>query len=397
MAGLTATGFDIKTLATILSEMVADQVANIDADLNTEADSVLGQLNGIYAAALAELWEVVEAVYQASYPDTASGQALSYIAALTGTERLAATNSTLPVNLTFTGAGTLPAGFQVHPEGDAASLYQTTAGVTAVGADTEAATLTAVTPGSASTAASGDTLVIATPNPLISAVAPTDNDTPGRDEETDAELRLRRLQQLSSAATSTPDAIRAEMLTVTGVDACVVFENPTGATDANGLPPHSFEVLVQSINAPNFTAADVVQKVWDTKPAGIQTFGTTSGIAVDDSGNNQTVYYSTPYEVTVHIELEVEYFSNRADALTAQAVKDAIVEWGELNATMGRSIYASDIVDVARGLANVENVVLSSVLVDDVDPAVSTDLTLSARQIASIEEGNIDVTLTDLA
>jgi uncharacterized phage protein gp47/JayE len=79
MAGLTSSGITIKSVDEILTDMESEQLANIAADLNVEADSVLGQLNGIYAAALAELWELLEQVYQAAYPDTASGQSLSYI------------------------------------------------------------------------------------------------------------------------------------------------------------------------------------------------------------------------------------------------------------------------------------------------------------------------------
>ena len=94
MAGLTTDGFEIKTLAEIKAEIEQLQLENVDANLNQSADSVIGQINAIFANQLREVWELVQAVYTSAYPDTASGQALSYLAAMTGTIRRSATPST---------------------------------------------------------------------------------------------------------------------------------------------------------------------------------------------------------------------------------------------------------------------------------------------------------------
>jgi uncharacterized phage protein gp47/JayE len=151
MAGLTSTGITIKDVDEILSDIESEQLANIDPDLNVEADSVLGQLNGVFAGALAEVWELLELVYQAAYPDTASGQSLSYIAALTGAIRQPATPSTLLVHLEGTATTSVPAGTTAYVEGDPDSSYATTADATIAeegDIDYIEVTMEAVTPGS---------------------------------------------------------------------------------------------------------------------------------------------------------------------------------------------------------------------------------------------------------
>ena len=49
MAGLTTDGFEIKTLAEIKAEIEQLQLENVDANLNQSADSVIGQINAIFA------------------------------------------------------------------------------------------------------------------------------------------------------------------------------------------------------------------------------------------------------------------------------------------------------------------------------------------------------------
>lgn len=396
MAGLTATGITIKSVDEILDDIESDELATIDPSLNTQADGVLGQLNGIYAAALAECWELLEEIYQSAYPDTASGQSLSYVAALTGAIRRVATKAELNVHLEGTVSTVVPAGTRCYPDGDPDSLFETTADATILeqGApDYVAVTMRAVTAGSAPTAAAGDTLVIATPVTGLDAIT-TNGATPfteGLDEETDTQLRQRREQTLALPGASTVEAIRADMLQVTGVDSCTVFENPTGVTDANNVPPYAIEVLVSSAGAPNYTAQDVVDQIWLSKPAGTQTFGDLSGTATDSLGNTHTIYYSEPTTVTAYMTLTLTKTTDGTyigDANVEQAIED----WGVRNLTVGQSVYASDIIDVVAGLSGVDWVDVSTVRVDDSAVPASVNLLLTARQLATITAANVTVT-----
>lgn len=393
MAGLTSTGITIKDVDEILSDIEGSQTASIDPELNVNADSVLGQLNGIYAAALAELWELVEEVYQSAYPDTASGQSLSYIGALTGTIRRAATKTEINIDLVGTASQTIPAGIQAHPDGDPDSLFELDANVLLSGGGTGSGTMTAVTAGSASTAANNDTFTITTPDPNLTSLTAPSSDTviaAGSDEEADQALRTRREASLAQAGSSTVAAIRAAMLEVTGVNTCTVFENPTGVTDANGVPPYAIEVLVHSTVAPSYTDQDVADAIFANKPAGTQTYGGDGPHTVTDSqGNDHTIYFSEPTTLPIYVTVTLTKATDGTyvtDANVAQAIKD----WVDI-ITVGRSVYASDIINVVADLGGVTSVSVSSTYVDTHATPDATSVTVTPRELATITLGAITV------
>lgn len=397
MAGLTDTGIEIKDVTEILSDIESEQIANIDADLDTTAAGVLGQLNGIIAAALAEPWELIEDVYHAAYPDTASGQPLAYIAALTGALKQSATKATLAVHLEGTATTVVPTGTRCYPDGDPDSLFETTAPATIAEEGTPdfvAVTMQAVTEGTATTVGSGDTLVISTPVAGLDAITIDGTITfaeawaAGTDEELDSELRIRREQTLAIAGASTVEAIRAEMLTVTGVDSCTVFANPTGEVDALGLPPSSIEVMLNSETAPDYDAQEVVDEILLRKPAGTETFGGLSGTGTDSSGNEYTVYYSEPTTVRTYVELTIVAGAD----YVAGTVESAIANWATASLLVGQSIYASDIINVTADVTGVTSVTVSTVLVDDIASPVTVDLILTARQLGTIASNDVTVT-----
>lgn len=394
MAGLTTTGLTIETIETLLAAMVADQLANISSTLNTEADSALGQLNAIYAAALLELWELFEEIYQSGYPDTASGQSLSFLAALTGTFREAATAGTVTVR--FVGADTtaIPAGTEVYVVGRPDHRFVTLAADVIAGADEDIA-CEAVTPGSASYMISGEALNVPNPPTGVTAATSFENSVLGADEETDSELRIRRELELARPGSSTVEAIRTDLLDVTGVDVAQVYENTGDETDANGLPAKSIEVLVYSESAPAYTALDVGNAIWASKPAGTGTFGTESQAVTDGAGDSHTVYYSEPTPVTTHMLITLDYDSTAGVYITDQGVKDAIVAWSLANLTMGSDVVASDLVTLVSSLAGVISVDGSDTGADSSTVASGNpSLTITLREVATVADGDIDITST---
>ena len=392
MAGLTTAGLEIKTLEDLLNEIEAELRAKLDADLDVSATSVVGIINGIYAAKALELWELYQEVYQASYPSTAVGQALTQLAALTGTIRQVSTKATIYADLAGTTSTLIPAGSRISVTDDANSVFETTADFTLTAAVTDKVFFTAVEAGADVVATVGEAAVIESVVAGWNTATFAATFTPGRNEESDSALRARRETELATPGTGTVDAIRADILALTSsILACVVFENVTSSVDANGLPPHSFEVLIQQDGS--VAPADILQQVFSSKPAGTTAFGTISGAVDDTAGNTHTVAYTEAAAVTSHIELTVEKDTNFYPG--DLAVKNAIVDWAIANLVMGDNVNAAAVAAAALTVVGVENVDLSTVLCDDQDPPVSINLVISPRQIASISVGDIDVTATD--
>jgi uncharacterized phage protein gp47/JayE len=145
----------------------------------------------------------------------------------------------------------------------------------------------------------------------------------GRETEEDAELRV-RLRSVRKGAGSV-DAIRSRMIDeVDGVSTCLVVENDTDSA-IGPQPAHSIHVIVQG-----GSDQDVVDKIWALKSAGIATYGTSSGTAIDGAGNSHTVYFSRP--TTVYGWVRVRYTAYAEETLPTNAddaIADAIKAYGD--------------------------------------------------------------------
>ena len=62
MAGLTADGFERKRLENIVSDIEGALQATFGADIDLRPESIFGQLVGVLADPIAELWEEAENV-----------------------------------------------------------------------------------------------------------------------------------------------------------------------------------------------------------------------------------------------------------------------------------------------------------------------------------------------
>lgn len=80
--GVVPTGFSRKTLAEILADVEAENIAIFGAGVVQEARSPLGQLNGLFADQAAEYWEVVEDTYQSFDVDQAEFPRMDMLAKL---------------------------------------------------------------------------------------------------------------------------------------------------------------------------------------------------------------------------------------------------------------------------------------------------------------------------
>ena len=85
--GVTENGFVRKPLPVIMNEMQQGMIGTFGVGVIQTAESPLGQLNGLAADLVAELWEIAENVYQSYDPNEAQGIRLEDLGALRLIER----------------------------------------------------------------------------------------------------------------------------------------------------------------------------------------------------------------------------------------------------------------------------------------------------------------------
>lgn len=112
---LNAAGYSRKRLEEIKLEIEADIIAEF-GEVNTSPDSVFGQLIGIFAKQLSDVYQDAEDVYFSQYINTAEGVSLDNAVSLIGLARLGATFSRVNAAVTGDHGTAIPANSQVEVE-----------------------------------------------------------------------------------------------------------------------------------------------------------------------------------------------------------------------------------------------------------------------------------------
>ncbi len=393
MSGVTDEGFEAETVDTLKTAIEEELKTSFGESFNVRPTSVAGQLIGVFAQKLADLWDAAEAIYGSQYPESAFGQSLDQLATLTGVQRLPATRSTAVVGVTGTPATVIPTGSRII-NSDTGTYWRTIEDDGDVIIPAASAT-TANVESEDFGEISGLAGTLDTIDTVISGWDTVDNAADadlGRDEETDAELRIRRTGLLTSQGKGTVDAIQADVLAVPGVLEVFVFENVTLITDVNGLPGKAFEVVLREDGTAE--VADIFQAIWDSKPAGISSYGTEAGTATDSLGGTRYTAYSTVDEIEIYFAITAVTTGGSFAGLTASlvtAIKEAITGYGD---TLG---IGDDVIRqqaIAAYLA-VEGVYDHSQLYldDAAAPVASSNIAIDIREIATFDTANISVAL----
>lgn len=107
--GVTPQGFKSKRLIDIKNEL-EDYFIGEFGEINLDAQSVAGQIIGIYSKVLADVWENMQDVYLSQYPNSASGISLDNVVQLNGITRLPAQRTSVIGVATGTEGTLIPAG-----------------------------------------------------------------------------------------------------------------------------------------------------------------------------------------------------------------------------------------------------------------------------------------------
>lgn len=444
MAGITATGFEILIQSEIHADLVAAAKTAFGTNAGTSDDEFFGRLFKVLSERYAVLWELAEAAYNAQDVDAAVDAALIAICALTGTLPLSPSPSLVTLTLTgadatavaigtqgsadgslerfktkaaativalaaWVGATTYSIGDRITNDGNAYSC--TTAGVAAgsggptgedsttleadgacfwrflgVGVGAVDVASESVNNGAIVATALSITTIETTISGLQGMINLLDADL-GQSLESNKTLRLRRATEIGNAGSATVPAARAKMLQVSGVTSARGFWNHTNFTDADSVPPHAVEFVIQG-----GTDQDILDGLLTAVGGGIETYGTTSGTALDAEGVSHNVAFSRADEQDVYAIVTITYDADQYAAVPADGddlVAAAIVAFGDAQ-LLGKDSVAAAIAAQAFLVAGVHNVT-STLIGLSPSPATSATIPISLRQLAVYDTSRIIV------
>lgn len=384
MAGLDSSGFTIETLDELVADIDQQEQGAFGQAFDVRADGPAGQLNGAFSDKLADLWQLAALVYTSQDPDQASGNALDQLLKQTGVPRLPATKSTVTITYTGTNGTIVPAGTTFSVVGSGAKFASNASVTIASGTGTAACTAIEIGP---VLAPSGNLTVIETPVGGLTSVTNSFDAVIGRNIETDAAARIRRIALLRNEGLGTVDAIRTKVLGVSGVLQAIVLENTSLVTDGNGTPGKAFLTLVSG-----GVDADIEQAIFDAKPAGIQAYGITTGTINDSYGNPHTIGFSRPTPEPIFITIDLTASAAVGAYGGNAAVKQALVTYGN-TFVVGQDVIRSllyGIIESVSGILDVTNIRLGFAL----SPSGTSNLTISAIQLATFDTSRVVVNST---
>lgn len=339
---LTAEGLVIDTVDEITEAMAASLRGKISANLDTNPEtSWMGQMIGILAERERHIHEIVREIYNAGHPAGASGQALTQVSLITGTVREDATRSTVVETVNLNAGVTLPAGSRVAVDGSPDVQFETIADVTNSGGSPASLPVDMRAVDFGPVRANAGTLTeIVTPVVGWNSATNAADAELGRSDETDPQLRARREAELRRQGSANLDAIATDVADVDGVVSVAARENTTDAA-VDGLPAKSFQIVVWDTATPDANDDAIAQAIWDSKPAGILSYGADSGNATDRTGAVHTVNFSRADQIEIYLEIDIQIdadtFPVDGDDLIAESVvSDATERW-----TVGADVVPS--------------------------------------------------------
>jgi len=436
--GLLPEGFLQKPQEDIRSDMNASVAQSLGIEASALGDATpLGKILAIYSERLASIWQLLKDVDSSQNPDEATGAALETLCALTGTLRDIATVSTVDVlcvgdngTVITTGSqikGTEENLFEAVNDGVLSGVSVWTSGIFAtIGAIiTNVGNIYYATNGGITATAptgTGDAIVdggviwkylgtgdaiatipfqsvergeiYAVPFSLDTIITPIGgwggvanllNAVPGQDIEKDAILRLRRETELAKSGACTVDAVYAKMSAIADVTRVRAFWNHTDVVDADGVPAHGVEMLIQGGND-----QDIFDALLAYVGGGIETQGNTIGSAIDSEGVSHVREFSRPVELEIYVAITCTYDATLWPTDGDDQIKAAIITWGQAQIT-GKDVVSSAVASACFSVPGVLDVSLANIGTSAA-PAFETTVAVALREQAVYDLTRITVT-----
>lgn len=382
MSGLTASGFDRKRLTDIKTDIETALKLAFGDNIDLDPQSGFGQFVGILSEALSDQWESQENTYNSQYPSTAQANQLSNVVMYNGIERQEATNSTISsVTISGTNGTVIPAGSKASVASTGA-IFITDSEVTISGG-TATVDVTSEETGAIESAI--DTLtVIETPIFGWTAITNPNAAIAGREEETDAELRIRREQSTQALGQNLVDALFGQLLNLDDVEDAVVISNGTDAP-VGGIPAHQF--LTSILGGGN---AEIAEAIWQNTPQGILSFGTTTVVHTDTQGFPQDVKFTRPDDVDIYFKIDITVDGSFPGTGEAD-IKAAVVAYGETTFKISDDVIMSEFYTPINTVPGITSIDLFIGL--GASPAGTANITIDPDEVSRYDTTRVEVNI----
>lgn len=416
MAEITSNGFIGKTLIEYKTE-IETQYLSIDSNWNIRPESIDGSAIAINAETFANLDDEIGLAYSACDPDTASGQSLINLAAISGVPVRLGTHSTATVKIEGIAGTVVNAGSKIRNK-ETGTIWVT---------DNQAVIPSYVsvtcTERGAKTAGTGDLSIIADPIGGWQKVNNENAAALGKDDESITDLRVRRNNSVGKPGSNQLDNIYGEIASLDGVTHLKIDENFEKVADTNSLDPNSIIVIVAGgdeneianamarkknpgcgLNKGNSAFSDQVS-IDTTTP--IEEYTADNGRTATIGGSPFNAVFFRSSLKSVYVSVSIKKTGGISDGDLINKVKQYIIEYWNATLFSGESVSGFDKTgfeigqDVPSGRLYVpcqkavgENGYTLDIKVGDSASPSGSTVSIGYQELATIAESQIVVTVS---
>lgn len=379
-------GMHIPTYNDILSDLVESMKNIFGSDIYLDEDSMDYQQLSIFARKIYDTNSLAMLVYNNRTANTSVGVGLDNLCALVGIKRKPATFS--ECQLTITGdPGTVITNGKAS---DGTHDWNLPNEVTIP--SNGSIVVQSVCNDSGNVMAAPNTInIIATP--LYGWVGVTNqySATPGRDIESDANLRARYYVSTMLPASSIFDSLTASIGAISDVKRVKGYENDTNEETQEGFPPHSVTFVVEGGED-----GEIAEMIYNKKTPGCYTNGSTDIEVTSDVGNVTHIRFDRPNYVNVYVQVSLTKLTGFNDS-TVENIKQALVDYinsAGIADTIYRQVLISIVIGQLSSITSPEFSVSDVKISKDGTSYVSSDLPLQYADAAASTIDKISVVVS---
>jgi len=330
---LDENGLSVLTLEEITTNLETAFRDIYGNDINLDQNSPDGQMIGIFAQAATDLRELLTEINAGFDPDQAVGVILDQRVALNNIARQGGTYTIQPIEIVVDRTVNLEGlddDFN-DPDGTGYTI-QDDAGNQFILIDSTTLTAGTYTKNfRAKTVGKVETTIGTVQNQVTVVLGVTSIDNTsgalsvGTDEETDAELRVRRQQSVALSSAGYLNGIQGALLALDGVSEARVYENFTNVVDADGIPAHGIWCIVEG-----GSNEDIAGIIYSRKTYGANMKGDVTVDIETASGGVFTAQFDRPTAENLHIRFGIQDVSV-SPVYDQAAIKQSIVDLKSYN------------------------------------------------------------------
>jgi len=390
---LDENGLTLETLPELKSGLISDYKDIYGSDINVASDTPDGQTLAILAQIATDIREIIQNVYNSFDPDMASGSVLDQRCAINGIQRKSGTFTIVPVVVTTTKAvaligldgssesvNNIPSGVFTIKDNSGNLFYLISSVTTETGP--QSLSFRAANIGNVSVTAGTITTIATVTAGITSVINNAGVTQQGVDEETDANLRVRRQAAVGRTSQGYTDSLSTAISELDNVESVIVNENYTNSEDSNGIPAHSIWVVVQG-----GTDDDIAAAIYAKRPAGVGMKGDEEIYLMRENGFEIIIKFDRPVDVPLYIRFTMAL--SGSGIIDTAAIKTAIVD--NISYNIGEGATTDVIVTFLKTLSNKYIITGCEISINDTD-WFETIAVPSLKDKFTLSTANIDIT-----